>query len=404
MLFKLAWRNIWRNRRRTVITMAAIFLAVILSTLMMSLKEGVYESMIDSAVGDYMGYVKVNGNGYWEEKSLDYAMEYPDSLKEILNSTESVSGVVPRIESFALAVSDEFTKGAMVVGADPEIEEEYNHLSERVVEGDYFGPDDKSVLVGQGLADYLKVKAGDTLVLLGQGYHAASAAGKYPIAGIVKFGSPELSKQLIFLPLKEAQWLYNMNGLYTSLILQFNDPSRSKEVSLELKQKLSDEFEVLHWEEHNEELKNMIAADRVEGWVFMFILYLVISFGIFSTVLMMLQERMHEFGVLIAVGMKRRLLGAMVLVEVVFISLLGAICGMIGAFPVTLYFNLNPIQFTEDMADVYEEYGMEAVLGTSLDPAIFIQQGTVVAIIACVIALYPYFKITRMRAISAMNS
>jgi len=404
MLLKLAWRNIWRNRRRTVITLAAIFLAVVLSTMMMSLKEGVYDSMIDSAVGDYMGYVKVNGNGYWEEKSLDYAMEYPDSVEEILKNTKGVSGVVPRIESFALAVSDEFTKGSLVVGADPEMEEKFNHLSERVVEGEYFGPDDKSVLVGQGLADYLKVKSGDTLVLLGQGYHAASAAGKYPIAGIVKFGSPELSKQLIFVPLKEAQWLYNMPDLYTSMILQFDNPDRSKEVSIALDDQLSEEYEVLHWEEHNKELKDMIAADRVEGWVFMFILYLVISFGIFSTVLMMLQERKHEFGVLIAVGMKRKLLASMVLIETVFISLLGALCGMIGAFPVTLYFNLNPIQFSEDMADIYEEYGMEAVLGTSLDPSIFIQQGTIVAIVACVIALYPYFKITRMRAITAMNS
>jgi len=404
MLVKLAWRNIWRNRRRTVITLAAIFLAVVLSTMMMSLKEGVYDSMIDTAVGDYMGYVKVNGNGFWEEKSLDYAMEYPDSVKDILQNTKSVSGVIPRIESFGLAVSDEFTKGSLVVGADPEIEEEFNHLSERVVDGEYFGPDDKLVLVGQGLADYLKVKPGDTLVLLGQGYHAASAAGKYPIAGIVKFGSPELSKQLIFLPLKEAQWLYNMPDLYTSLILQFKNPDLSKEAAVELQNKLSDTYEVLHWEEHNKELKDMIAADRVEGWVFMFILYLVISFGIFSTVLMMLQERKHEFGVLIAVGMKRRLLASMVLIETVFISLLGALCGMIGAFPITLYFNLNPIEFSEDMADIYEEYGMEAVLGTSLDPSIFIQQGTIVAIVACVIALYPYFKITRMRAITAMNS
>lgn len=404
MLVKLAWRNIWRNRRRTMITLAAIFLAVVLSTMMMSLKEGVYESMIDTAVGDYMGYVKVNGNGYWEEKSLDYAMEYPDSVKDILQNTKGVSGVIPRIESFGLAVSDEFTKGSLVVGADPDIEEEFNHLSERVVDGEYFGPDDKSALVGQGLADYLKVKPGDTLVVLGQGYHAASAAGKYPIAGIVKFGSPELSKQLIFLPLKEAQWLYNMPQLYTSLILQFKNPDLSKEVSVELRDKLSEEYEVLHWEEHNKELKDMIAADKVEGWVFMFILYLVISFGIFSTVLMMLQERKHEFGVLIAVGMKRKLLASMVLIETIFISLLGALCGMIGAFPITLYFNLNPIQFSEDMAEIYEEYGMEAVLGTSLDPSIFIQQGTVVAIVACVIALYPYFKITRMRAITAMNS
>jgi len=371
---------------------------------MMSLKEGVYEGMIKSAVGDYMGYVKINGKGYWEEKNLDYSLIHSQELEEQILKTNDVAGVFPRIETFALAASDSLTKGSLVVGADPELEKSLNNLDQRVVEGEYFEADDKAVLIGKGLADYLKTGAGDTLVLLGQGFHSASAAGKYVVKGVVKFGSPELSKQLIFLPVKEAQWLYNMEGRFTSLIVHFDNPNKSKAVAQDLKHTLGEEFEVMHWEEHNAELKNMIATDRVEGYVFMFILYLVISFGIFSTVLMMLQERKHEFGVLIAVGMKRIKLSTMVLIEVVVMSLLGAFFGMLGAFPVVLYFNLRPITFADEMAEMYEEYGIEAVLKTSLDPSIFVQQALVVALIAIVIAFFPFFKLNRMRAINAMNS
>ncbi|MCB9246860.1 MAG: ABC transporter permease [Flavobacteriales bacterium] len=404
MTLKLAWRNLWRNKRRTFITLAAIFLAVILSTLMMSLKEGVYESMIESSVGSYMGYVRVHAEGYWEEKSLDLSMEQSDEVEYALFQHREVDGSIPRVESFALAASEELTKGSMVVGVDPTLEAKFNKLNERVVEGSYLEDSDRAVLLGDGLAAYLHLSVGDTIVLLGQGYHSASAAGKYPVKGIVKFGSPDLSKQLIFMPLKEAQWLYAMPGKVSGLILHFNQPDRSEYVADQLKKDLGAEYEVMHWTEHNRELANMIKTDRMEGWVFMFILYLVIAFGIFSTILMMLEERRHEFGVLIAIGMKRMRLAAMVFGEVVIISLLGAFIGMFGAFPVCLYFNLNPIQLGAEMQEMTEDYGMEAVLRSSVDPGIFIQQALIVAALATLIAIYPYIKLTRLRAIDAMRS
>lgn len=404
MTLKLAWRNLWRNRRRTFITLAAIFLAVVLSTLMSSLKEGVYESMIESSVGSYMGYVKVNANGYWEEKTLDLSLELEQELYGELLELSEVDAVIPRIESFALAASEELTKGSMVVGIEPEKEDQFNGLKERVTQGAYLNPGDKAVLLGDGLAKYLRLKVGDTVVLLGQGYHGASAAGKYPVQGIVKFGSPDLSKQLIFMPLKEAQWFYAMPNKVSGLILHFKEPALSKAVTDDLRVKLGEAYEVLHWTEHNPELANMIKTDRMEGWVFMFILYLVIAFGIFSTILMMLEERRHEFGVLIAIGMKRIRLAAMVFTEVVIISLLGAFIGMFGAFPVCLYFNIHPIELGGEMQQMTEDYGMEAVMRSSVAPEIFIQQAIIVAILAIVIAFYPYVKLTRLRAIDAMRS
>jgi ABC-type antimicrobial peptide transport system permease subunit len=138
----------------------------------------------------------------------------------------------------------------------------------------------------------------------------------------------------------------------------------------------------------------------------MFILYMVIGFGIFGTMLMMLAERLHEFGVLIAVGMKRLRLASMVLIEVVIISLMGAFIGMIGAFPVCSYWYFNPIRFdTEgDMGKMYEEYGLEPVLQASLEPFVFAQQAAIVALMASIIAIYPFLRILRMNAIDAMRS
>lgn len=406
MNFKLAWRNIWRNKRRTFITMGSVFFAVILSTLMMSIKEGVYVRMIEGMVGSYTGYVQVHNENFWEDKSLDDAMVVSDSLKQVVLSTNGVSGFVPRIENFALAASEEITKGSLVVGIDPEMEKSYSKMHERISAGDYLNADDKDALIGAGLAKYLKLSVGDTIVLLGAGYRGATAAGKYAIKGIVKFGSPELSKQLVILPIKEAQWFYGVDNLITNMVVLMDDPDDSKDITKKLSNTLPAGYSAMHWEEMSPDIKNLIETDRAEGYVFMFILYTVISFGIFGTILMMLAERMHEFGVLIAVGMKRAKLAIMVWTEVVLISVLGAFLGIFGAIPVCSYFYFSPIEFAEgeDMAKISEEYGMEAVLQASMEPMVFIQQALVVALIATVIAIYPFWKILGIRAINAMRA
>lgn len=406
MNLKLAWRNIWRNKRRTAITLASVFFAVILSTLMMSIKEGVYMRMIEGMIGTYTGYVQVHNENYWGDRSIDDGMVITDSLEQVVLNTKSVTGYVPRIENFALAASHEITKGAMVVGVDPEKEKGYSQMDQHIAEGEYITENDKDALVGAGLAKYLKLSVGDTIVLLGSGYRGTTAAGKYAIKGIVKFGSPELSKQLVILPLKEAQWFYGAGENITNMVVQMDDPDNSKSIAKGLSKTLPPGYTAMHWEEMSPDIKHLIETDRMEGYVFMFILYTVISFGIFGTILMMLAERMHEFGVLIAVGMKRAKLAIMVWTEVVLISVLGAFLGIFGAIPVCSYFYFSPIEFAEgeDMAKISEEYGMEAVLQASLEPMIFLQQAIVVALIATVIAIYPFWKILGLKAINAMRA
>ncbi len=404
MFLKLAWRNIWRNKRRTAITLASIFFAVILSTLMSSLKEGVYVNMIKNSAGDFYGYAQIQQKGYLEEKTLDFAFEYSEALKKAVQSNAKVQQGLPRLESFALSSFEQVSKGALVVGVDPEKEQLGTQLHQRVIEGSYFTKNDNQVLIGNGLSEYLKAKVGDTIVLLSQGYRGVSAAGKYRIKGIVKFGSPEISKQVVFLPLKTAQTLYGAEGLITNLVLQVPNSNAGIKVAKQLKNEIPEGLATYDWQELNPSLVKMIETDRTEGYVFMFILYLVISFGIFGTILMMLAERKHEFGVLVAIGMKRFQLAVLVWLEVISISILGAIVGVIGALPVCLYFYFSPIELGEGMKEMTEEYGLEAVLQASIAPEIFITQGIIVFCLAATIALYPLFKLLSVDAIEQMRS
>ena len=156
MLIKLAWRNIWRNKRRTYITMGVMFFSVLLAILMRSMQNGVYDEMINNVVGYYTGQIQIHQKGYWEEQTLDNALQLNDTLYNVLEN-QLPNQYTERIETFVLAASNSTTKGAMLVGVNPENENQLTHIEEKLIEGNYLTPEDNAALIGEGLAKKLKL-------------------------------------------------------------------------------------------------------------------------------------------------------------------------------------------------------------------------------------------------------
>ena len=404
MLIKLAYRNLWRNRRRTFITIASVLFAVFFAVILRSMQTGVYEKMIENVVGYYSGYVQIHKNGYWNEQTIDNVIPFSDSLAAAIEDKDGVQTVLPRLEGFVLAATQELTKGALVNGIDPTKEGSMLQLEEKLIDGKVFALEDQSVMMGSGVADYFGVGVGDTLVMLGQGYRGISARGKYLVSGIVKLNSPLLNDNLIFLPLPEAQWFYGAEGMVTSYVLDMNYRDNVPRFARSIESKLDTaSYEVMAWQEMMPELVQAIQADSAGGQIMLFILYMVITFGMFGTVLMMTAERTYEFGVLISIGMKRWQLGLTVVFETIFISIIGVIAGLVCAYPIVLYFNRNPLDLTGGAAQTIEEYGFEAVMPASLDPSISITHATIILIISILISIYPMFVLARLKPVKAMH-
>lgn len=405
MIFKLAWRNIWRNKRRTYITIASILFAVMLSALLESLQKGAWNNMIGNVVNYYFGYIQIHEDGYWEDQSIDKAFALNEELENKIKEIPEVKDILPRIESFALASTGNNTHGALVVGIDPEIETRMTDLKSRVVAGSYLEPGDQAAIIGEGLAEQLKLGVGDTIVLVSQGYHGVNAAGKYAIKGLVKFGSPELSKQMVYLPLPEAQWFYGAQGLLTSVALHIEDPDDIPHVMRALKSRIDLEtYEVMDWQEMLPDLVQAKALDSAGNYIVYFILYLIIAFGIFGTILMMTKEREYEFGVLVSIGMRRFALSATVWLEVIMLGVIGAFLGILLSIPVVGYFYANPIRFSGEYATMLEKYGFEPIFPATFDPQVFIIQAVVVFILTALLAIYPLFKIGRLQPVEAMRA
>ncbi|TFH49422.1 MAG: hypothetical protein E4G92_01885, partial [Bacteroidia bacterium] len=326
--YQLAWRNLWRNKRRTLITAASVFFAVFFALVMRSFQLGAYDRMFKNAIESYTGYLQLQHKDYFDDPVIDNSFELDLSVTERIISDPNVTAIVPRFESFALAAAGSRTQGVMVLGIDPEGEDQVSGLRGRLVKyrltpeaieklkdeqipertkglldllsNESFSSEgrmmldlaidtrdssvimplirrhasfannylDKEVvggiMIGSGLSDYLKAGVGDTLVLMGQGYHGTSAAGKYVIRGIVKLPTPDIDNLIVYLPLETARELFAAPGMATTAVIRLNN-NNDKVVMVtgeRLGETLEDPLRIRNWHELNALLINQMDADN----------------------------------------------------------------------------------------------------------------------------------------------
>lgn len=406
MLLKLAWLNIWRNKRRTIITATSVFFAVLLAIIFRSLTDGIYDNMIHNIVSYSSGYLQIHQKGYWEEQSIDNTFEEDEQLYKVLLNNPNVTHLIPRLQTFAMASYAGKTKGVLILGIDPIKEKVVNNLHEKIIEGQYLeNINDNAVVLGEGLASQLKLKVNDTLVLLGQGYHASSAAAKFRVKGLIKLGAIELNNSVVYMPLQQSQFMHGADHRITSVSVMLDKTTHLKKLKQALQQSINpDVYEVMSWKEMMPEIDQFIEADSTGHYIIIAILYFIISFGLFGTLLMMVFERKHELGILIAIGMKKRLLALVLLLESIMISFLGCIIGIIGGVLIVKWFTIHPIHFTGELKEVYEEYGIESIIYFSGHEKIFIVQTLIVLILSTLLALYPGYKVMKLKPVEAINS
>jgi ABC-type lipoprotein release transport system permease subunit len=468
--FKIAWRNLWRNRRRTLITSASVFFAVFFAVIMRSYQLGSYDHIITNFIESFSGYLQVQHIKYQDNPLIDYSFDYNDSIADAISGVGNVVSVTPHLESFTLASSGAQTKGVAVIAIDPEKEKNFSDPENKLVKyritvetvellkkegkipdkvlravitnlgysysskarlelelglskndnelfvpeilknsevtNGYLTNDDEGVVVSDRLASYLKVAIGDSVILLGQGYHGVSAAGIFPVRGIIKMPSPEFDSRLIIMTIPTAQKFFDVEGKITSLAVNLTGKSHKilKKVQAEINSRLPDKNTVAKtWYELNPVLYQQIQGDSQSGAAMLGLLYFIIFFGIFGTVLMMVAERKKEFGVLVAIGMQKKKLKIIVTIEMILLGALGLISGLAASVPLILYFYYYPIVLKGDLAKMMEDYGWDAVMPSAWFGPYFYWQAAFVALMVFLAALYPIRKIGKMKEIDALR-
>ncbi len=403
LLFIMAWRNLWRNKRRTIITSTSVVLALVLALFMRSMQYGSYDTMINAGVNE-VGNMQVHDTGYWNNKTIDHAFFSSPELENKISSIKGVEHILPHLESFVLASYGDKTKGVQLIGIDPESENKQINIKGKITKGSYLIKGHEGLVIGDKIAEYMKADIGDSLVVMGQGYQGTTAIGIFPVVGIAHFVSPQMNNVLVYMDLGTLQKMIfpYQPGLLTSLSI-YTQPDSETQVFSTLKSELGDHYEVISWKVMLSEMLQSIKLDNISGMVMLMILYVIVAFGIFSTVLMMTVERRRQFAVMISVGMRKEKLVITSIFESIFIALIGVFMGLLIITPILIYLYLNPIPLTGDIAGMYESFNIEPIITFSIKPSIFISQSLIVLSLALTSALYPIFYILRFNVLNALR-
>ena len=468
--FKIAWRNLWRNRRRTIITSASVFFAVFFAVVMRSYQLGSYDHMINNFIESFTGYLQVQHVKYQDSPLIDNSFTYNDSIVSAISEIDKVVSVTPHLESFTLASSGTQTKAAAVIAIDPLREKNFSDPEAKLVKyritdeavkrmedtgsipdnvleklkknlgrsysssarlelelgltdeekercfpeilkcsevsNGFLANDDEGILVSDRLAGFLKVAIGDSVILMGQGYHGVSATGIFPVRGIIKMPSPDIDNKLIIMTIPAAQKFFDAEGKITALVVNLRDKSNRtmKAAKARINSLLPDKNTTAKtWYELNPVLYQQIQGDSQSGMAMLGILYFIIFFGIFGTVLMMVSERRKEFGVLVAIGMQKKKLKRVVTIEMLLLGAIGLVCGLLASTPLILYFYYYPILLRGDMANMMEDWGWDAVMPTAWFGPYFYWQAVIVALMVVMATIYPLRKIGKLKEIEALK-
>jgi len=402
--FLMAWKNLWRNKRRTLITVASIFFGVLISTLMSSLQDGTYGSMIDMSVKLSSGYLQIQHPEYQDNKSINNIFSPTEELIASVNKISEITTTAKRLESFALLSSGPNTRGGAVIGFEPAKDKVTSNLQNWISEGEFLKTDDQGVLLTYNVAKHLDMGVNDTIILISQGYHGVTAAGAYPVKGILKFSTPQMNSLGVFMDINLAQQFYSAENMLTSLMIMVDDYTDVAPAVRKLDKSLNGKYNVLSWQKLNPETVQFIDSDKSGGIVMKTILYIVIGFGIFGTIIMMVAERKRELGVMVAVGMQKFKLAIILFYETILIGIVGVISGFIASIPLILLLIQNPIELPPDLADAYVQFGFEPFLYFGTAPAVFTNQMLAVFIMTLIISLYPIFKVKNLKVTKALRA
>ncbi len=412
MDLKMAWRNIWRNPRRTLLTIMAIAFACILLIFMLSFQFGSYETMINASVKIHTGHLQVQARGYQDNKEIRLVIPDPLPVQQALDAIPEVKAHASRARSFALISSIARTYGVMVEGIDPNAERRVSTLASIVRQGDYLDgslredgiPD---ALIGHLLARNLKVAIGDELTLLGQGRDGSIAATVVRVQGITDSGLDEFDRNAMQIPLNTFQEIFAMGSAVHEIVIVGHRLADTSVIESALKADLEvmhgkRPLAVLDWVALMPGLKQAISMDLVSGAIFYLILIMVVAFSILNTFLMAILERTYEFGVMMAIGTRPARLTRLVLAESAGMTLVGVVSGMVLGCLVTGYFMHHGINLG-DASEISRQFGIPSILYPRLTLISTLAGPLAVLLITLLAALYPALKIRRLQPVEAMR-
>jgi ABC-type lipoprotein release transport system permease subunit len=330
LFLRLAWRNLWRHRRRTVIIVLAMGLSLAMMMLYDGMIDGFNQAIYGNAIRVLGGNIQIHAAGYRENIDSNPLLPLPDAqavVQTVLKDPQVVAAS-RRIQTGGLATDREGAFPVAIIGIDPQAEQPLSILAENIQAGRFLAPNDgDSIMLGRGLADAMGLQVGDRMTLVGGDIHKQNRQRTMTVVGVFDLGLPDTEKRTVYISLGEAQNLYGLPGEATEVVVNIKKLGQENNVISAIAPALPG-YEVESWSQNYPELQSTIGSKNLVMNIFSVIIIIIAAVGILNLLLMAVYERTREIGLLGAMGLKPREIASLFLLEGAMIGVVGVLAGI----------------------------------------------------------------------------
>jgi ABC-type lipoprotein release transport system permease subunit len=404
MFFQLGWRNIWRNRRRTLVILTAVVIGVWSMIFLGALMRGVADQFVLNGIKTLTGHIQVHHPGYRDDPVVENSMTEPSEVEAALAKLlPHGSQWAPRVRVNAVVSNARHSTGATLVGIDPAREAAISFIGGAVTEGRYLNSDDPyGIVVGQALADKFETKLDRKLVLMSQDTEGEIASRAFRIIGIYRAEMEATEKQFVFVTMPAAQEMLKLQDGISEVAILLPVHEAADQLAGALRTELpASEYEVNTWQEILPMVTAILKIYDFFIYIWFLVVFIAMAFGIVNTTLMAVFERIREFGLLKALGMKPRWIIQEVIIESIYLLILGMIIGNAAGFLSVLALSVHGIDLSSFAAGT-EYWGMSRVIYPAILSQDVIVANLVVFILGLLVSLYPALKAARFTPVEAL--
>jgi len=402
MLWKIAWRNLWRNRRRSIIILTSIVVGVIALILTDAIMRGFVRQMLHNQISIDVGHLQIHTRGYRDNPLLEKTIDHPEEVERVLQREKGVVAYSPRILTYGLLTSSYNSTGIRLTGIDPEKERTITSIARSITQGRYLSGKDREIVISEKVAEKLEIELGDKVVSMASRTDGSVGSEVFRVVGLFRTFDSEFDKIVAYVPRQSAERMLGLEGKVHEFAALVEDLQSVEAIRDELRLQLGESFEVFSFRDILPILVYMVDAFDQFMQVYYLIIGIALVFGIINTMLMAVFERIQEIGVLKAIGMPNHRVFAMIVLESTILGLLGTAIGTILGYLCYLplsHTGLNLSMFAESLTS----FGVGAIIYPIFETEMLVSVFFSIPMFAVLGAIWPAIRAIRFRPIEALR-
>lgn len=403
MIFTMAWRNIWRNKMRSIVIMLSITIGLFAGIAVLALYKGMMKARIRTAIDAEVGHLQIHDINFKKDYDPKYILINGDQLLYEISNINGVKMAVPRSITSGMLATATGSAGVQINGVIAEKEYQASQLKNKIIEGKLFDSLRKNeVMIGKKLANKMKLNPGSKLVLTFTDTSGGIVSGAFRVAAIYQSANAPVDERNVYISMKDMNILLSTGQSFHEIVVLLNHDEDVKKVQQQLQQKFTS-YQTESWKEISPETDLMVKTTDQLSYILMTIIMFALAFGIINTMLMAVLERTKEIGMMIALGTAKLKIFLLVLLETILLTVAGAPVGILIGMLVANYYNKNGLDLSGMGKEMMSSFGYSTIIYPEFPADKIFEVILIVFVTAIISCLFPAIKALRLQPVEALQ-